>query len=48
MNTNGRMNMGAVNRHACSVVHSGLAPVMAAAANGANAVGGETSDSTAR
>src|SRR5215204_5646029 len=46
-NTNGTMNAGSVYFHACSVVLYGSPPVIAAAAKGERAVGGETSDSTA-
>src|SRR3954471_6789272 len=43
-NMNGTRKAGAVYFHDCSVVRYGPPPVIAAAANGDNAVGGETSD----
>ena len=46
-NTNGTTNAGSVYFHDCIVVLYGSPPVIAAAANGDSAVGGETSDSTA-
>src|SRR5215831_5411421 len=46
-NTNGTTNAGSVYFHDCSVVLYGSPPVIAAAANGDSAVGGETSESTA-
>src|SRR4029453_1259928 len=46
--TNGTTKAGSVYFHDCSVVLYGSPPVIAAAANGDNAVGGETSDSTAQ
>ena len=46
-NTNGTRNAGSVYFHDCSVVRYGSPPVIAAAANGDSAVGGDTSDSTA-
>src|SRR5258708_13199747 len=46
-NMNGTRNAGAVYFQHCSVVLYGSPPVIAAAANGDSAVGGETSDSTA-
>src|SRR5215210_587060 len=46
-NMNGTRKAGAVYFHDCSVVRYGPPPVIAAAAKGDNAVGGETSDSTA-
>src|SRR6478736_1321937 len=46
-NTNGTTNAGSVYFHDSSVVRYGLPPVMAAAANGDSAVGGDTSESTA-
>src|SRR6201746_1157788 len=46
-NMNGTRNAGIVYFHDCNVVLYGSPPVMAAAANGDSAVGGETSDSTA-
>ena len=46
-NTNGTRKAGIVYFHDCSVVTYGLPPVMAAAANGESAVGGDTSESTA-
>ena len=46
-NMKGTRKAGAVYFHACSVVLYGSPPVMAAAANGDSAVGGDTSDSTA-
>src|SRR5258705_8809027 len=46
-NMNGTRNAGIVYFHDCSVVLYGSPPVMAAAANGDSAVGGETSDNTA-
>ena len=45
--TNGTTNAGSVYFHECSVVRYGSPPVIAAAANGESAVGGETSESTA-
>src|SRR5215471_8925754 len=45
-NTNGTRKAGSVYFQACSVVLYGSPPVMAAAANGDSAVGGDTSDST--
>src|SRR6476646_3463852 len=45
--TNGTTNAGSVYFHACNVVLYGSPPVMAAAANGESAVGGDTSDNTA-
>ena len=44
---NGTTKAGIVYFHACSVVLYGSPPVIAAAANGDSAVGGETSESTA-
>src|SRR5688572_23894159 len=46
-NMNGTRNAGVVYFQHCSVVLYGSPPVIAAAANGESAVGGETSDSTA-
>src|SRR5215510_7146836 len=46
-NTNGTTNAGRVYFQACIVVLYGSPPVIAAAANGDRAVGGDTSDSTA-
>ena len=46
-NMNGTRNAGIVYFHDCSVVLYGSPPVIAAAANGDSAVGGDTSDSTA-
>ena len=46
-NMNGTRNAGIVYFHDCRVVLYGSPPVIAAAANGDSAVGGETSDSTA-
>src|SRR5437868_6483130 len=46
-NMNGTRNAGIVYFHDCSVVLYGSPPVIAAAANGESAVGGETSDKTA-
>src|SRR5260370_39539763 len=46
-NMNGTRNAGAVHFQHCSVVLYGAPPVIAAAANGDSAVGGETSDSAA-
>src|SRR5206468_3664426 len=46
-NTNGTTNAGSVYFHDCIVVRYGSPPVIAAAANGDSAVGGDTSDSTA-
>src|SRR5262252_5140045 len=46
-NTKGTTNAGSVYFQACIVVLYGSPPVIAAAANGESAVGGETSDSTA-
>ncbi len=43
----GTRKAGAQYFQACSVVRYGPPPVMAAAANGESAVGGETSESTA-
>ena len=43
----GTRNAGTVYFQHCMVVLYGSPPVMAAAANGDSAVGGETSDSTA-
>ena len=45
--TNGTRKAGSVYLQAISIVRVALAPVMAAAANGDSAVGGDTSDSTA-
>src|SRR5690606_17179626 len=45
--TKGSRKAGSVYFQDCSVVLYGLPPVMAAAANGDSAVGGDTSDSTA-
>ena len=47
VNANGKTNAGSVYFHVSIIVGTGLAPVMAAAANGESAVGGLTSDSTA-
>ena len=44
---NGTKNAGRVYFHAIIVVLYGLPPVIAAAANGDSAVGGDTSESTA-
>ena len=44
---NGTRNAGTVYFQHCSVVLYGSPPVIAAAANGDSAVGGDTSDSTA-
>src|SRR5258706_7949206 len=44
---NGTTNAGMVYFHACSVVLYGSPPVIAAAAKGESAVGGETSESSA-
>ena len=44
---NGTRNAGIVYFQHCSVVRYGSPPVIAAAANGDSAVGGDTSDSTA-
>ncbi len=44
---NGTRNAGIVYFHDCSVVLYGSPPVIAAAAKGDSAVGGDTSDSTA-
>src|SRR5438309_10886068 len=46
-NTKGTTKAGSVYFQACIVVLYGSPPVMAAAANGDNAVGGDTSESTA-
>src|SRR6185503_9392496 len=46
-NMNGTRNAGAVYFQHCIVVRYGPPPVIAAAANGESAVGGDTSDSTA-
>src|SRR5438105_14267179 len=46
-NMNGIRNAGVVYFQLCIVVRYGLPPVLAAAANGDNAVGGDTSESTA-
>src|ERR1700682_4260767 len=46
-NMNGTRNAGMVYFQDCSVVLYGSPPVMAAAANGDSAVGGDTSESTA-
>ena len=46
-NMNGTRNAGTVYFQHCSVVLYGSPPVIAAAANGDSAVGGDTSDSTA-
>src|SRR5687768_8284996 len=46
-NMNGSRNAGSVYFQQCSVVLYGSPPVIAAAANGDSAVGGDTSDSTA-
>src|SRR5688572_30260858 len=46
-NMNGTRNAGAVYFQHCSVVRYGPPPVIAAAANGDSAVGGDTSDNTA-
>src|SRR3954468_12563947 len=46
-NMNGTRNAGTVYFQLCKVVLYGSPPVIAAAANGESAVGGETSDSTA-
>src|SRR5688572_10020673 len=46
-NMNGTRNAGAQYFHDCSVVRYGPPPVIAAAANGESAVGGDTSESTA-
>src|SRR5258706_16414915 len=46
-NMNGTRNAGTVYFQHCSVVLYGSPPVIAAAAKGDSAVGGETSDSTA-
>ncbi len=46
-NTNGTRNAGIVYFQLCRVVLYGSPPVIAAAANGDSAVGGDTSDSTA-
>src|SRR5438045_4978671 len=46
-NMNGTRNAGTVYFQHCSVVLYGSPPVMAAAANGDSAVGGETSERTA-
>ena len=46
-NMNGTRNAGTVYFQHCIVVLYGSPPVIAAAANGDSAVGGETSDSTA-
>src|SRR5262245_56810591 len=46
-NMNGTRNAGVVYFQHCSVVLYGSPPVIAAAAKGESAVGGETSDSTA-
>src|SRR5213595_4169931 len=46
-NMNGTRNAGVVYFQHCSVVLYGSPPVIAAAANGDSAVGGETSESTA-
>src|SRR5216683_2846456 len=46
-NMKGTRNAGNVYFHDCSVVLYGSPPVIAAAANGESAVGGETSESTA-
>ncbi|MNC92169.1 hypothetical protein D3C83_85480 [compost metagenome] len=46
-NMKGTRNAGVVYFQHCSVVLYGSPPVIAAAANGESAVGGETSDSTA-
>src|SRR5215217_613572 len=46
-NMNGTRNAGTVYFQHCNVVLYGSPPVIAAAANGESAVGGETSDSTA-
>ena len=47
MNANGTRNAGSVYFHVSIIVRNGLPPVIAAAANGASAVGGLTSDRTA-
>jgi hypothetical protein len=44
---NGTRNAGSVYFHVSHIVFTGLPPVIAAAANGESAVGGETSLSTA-
>ena len=44
---NGRRNAGTVYFQHCSVVLYGSPPVIAAAAKGESAVGGDTSESTA-
>src|SRR5688500_16163702 len=46
-NMNGTRNAGVVYFQHCRVVLYGSPPVMAAAANGESAVGGDTSDKTA-
>src|ERR1700694_5928980 len=46
-NMKGTRNAGIVYFHDCSVVRYGSPPVIAAAAKGESAVGGETSESTA-
>ena len=46
-NMKGTRNAGAVYFQHCSVVRYGPPPVIAAAANGESAVGGDTSESTA-
>src|SRR5882672_10206490 len=46
-NAKGTRNAGIVYFQDCSVVRYGSPPVIAAAANGDSAVGGETSDNTA-
>ena len=46
-NMNGNRNAGIVYFHDCNVVLYGSPPVIAAAANGDSAVGGDTSDNTA-
>src|SRR3954471_17612345 len=46
-NMNGTRNAGIVYFHDCNVVLYGSPPVIAAAANGDSAVGGDTSDNTA-
>ncbi len=46
-NANGSRNAGSVYFHDCSVVRYGSPSVIAAAANGDSAVGGDTSESTA-
>ena len=46
-NMNGSRKAGIVYFHDCSVVLYGSPPVIAAAANGDSAVGGDTSDNTA-